>query len=302
MVAGAEPTDIRSPVRATHDRHRHSPACRQPAWRRTWLSSTTPAPAGVSNLSPHSPAPRHMGRHGHRSNLRSEARGFTGNYQTSCGSAETYLDTDGTLLCIEVALTDAAQIACIFRDCVPGRQKRSGRVNLLGVRPLRALSRQHSCQILHGNGSAPDQHHRAAITALGHLPAALNQPGIRAFSWPDPNHLQPIHGNRTSVKIRELRRRDMKRATRGPEDDQRCTPAVRTAAEDAGSKTHLRPRRESPGLPLGLPAFMTPRQQASENRKNTAASSSPGMSPEPAGDRMCAGPAGPADACPSGGG
>ncbi|MFD9412064.1 hypothetical protein ACFWBN_34340 [Streptomyces sp. NPDC059989] len=52
--------------------------------------------------------------------IRNEARGFTWSFQTSCGSAETYLDEDGTCLYIDAALTDAAQIACIFRDCVPG--------------------------------------------------------------------------------------------------------------------------------------------------------------------------------------
>ncbi|MFD0078683.1 hypothetical protein ACFVIY_40570 [Streptomyces sp. NPDC127166] len=52
--------------------------------------------------------------------VRSEARGFTWSSQTSCGSAETYLDTDGTCLYIDAALTDAARIACVFRDCVPG--------------------------------------------------------------------------------------------------------------------------------------------------------------------------------------
>ncbi|MFE3584525.1 hypothetical protein [Streptomyces vinaceus] len=51
--------------------------------------------------------------------IRSEARGFTWSFQTSCGSAETYLHTDGTCLYIDAALTDAAQIACILRDCVP---------------------------------------------------------------------------------------------------------------------------------------------------------------------------------------
>ncbi|MFF9056706.1 hypothetical protein ACF09Z_36840 [Streptomyces erythrochromogenes] len=52
--------------------------------------------------------------------IRSEARGFTWGFQTSRGPAETYLHTDGTCLYIDAALTDAAQIACIFRDCVPG--------------------------------------------------------------------------------------------------------------------------------------------------------------------------------------
>ncbi|MFF3652710.1 hypothetical protein ACFYXV_29250 [Streptomyces sp. NPDC002181] len=52
--------------------------------------------------------------------IRSEARGFAWSFQTTCGSAETYLDTDGTCLYIDAAFTDAAQIACIFRDCVPG--------------------------------------------------------------------------------------------------------------------------------------------------------------------------------------
>ncbi|MFF6787463.1 hypothetical protein ACFY9C_00085 [Streptomyces filamentosus] len=51
--------------------------------------------------------------------IRGAARGFTWSLQTSCGSAEAYLDTDGTCLYIDAALTDAAQIACIFRDCVP---------------------------------------------------------------------------------------------------------------------------------------------------------------------------------------
>ncbi|MFC8583665.1 hypothetical protein ACFUGD_03680 [Streptomyces sp. NPDC057217] len=52
--------------------------------------------------------------------IRSEARSFTWSFQTSCGSAEAYLDTDGTCLYIDAALTDAARIACVFRACVPG--------------------------------------------------------------------------------------------------------------------------------------------------------------------------------------
>ncbi|MFI8391849.1 hypothetical protein [Streptomyces sp. NPDC085540] len=49
-----------------------------------------------------------------------EARGFTWSFQTSSGPVETYLHTDGTCLYIDAALADAAEIACLFRQYVPG--------------------------------------------------------------------------------------------------------------------------------------------------------------------------------------
>ncbi|WP_329390343.1 hypothetical protein OG625_38965 [Streptomyces sp. NBC_01351] len=51
---------------------------------------------------------------------RNEARGFTWSFQTSSGPAETYLHADGTCLYIDAALADAAEIACLFRQYVPG--------------------------------------------------------------------------------------------------------------------------------------------------------------------------------------
>ncbi|MFK0237751.1 hypothetical protein [Streptomyces vinaceus] len=53
-------------------------------------------------------------------NVHGEARGFTRDFQTSDGPAEAHLDTDGTCLYIDADPGDAAQIACVFRDHVPG--------------------------------------------------------------------------------------------------------------------------------------------------------------------------------------
>ncbi|MFG2880684.1 hypothetical protein ACGFYU_37700 [Streptomyces sp. NPDC048337] len=98
---------------------------------------------------------------------------------------------------------------------------------------------------------------------LGHLPPPLNQPGIRMLSWPHPNHFQPIHRDPAAMQLRELRWCDMKRATRGPQEDQGGTPAVRTVTEKAGYKTHLRPLIKPPGFLSWLSAARDPRQQSS---------------------------------------
>lgn len=68
------------------------------------------------------------------------------------------------------------------------------------------------------------------------------------------------------MKVPELRRRDMKRGTFSPEEDQRLIPAVRTVAKDAGNETRLRSLRETPSLHPGPALLMTPRQQTAKDK------------------------------------
>ncbi|GHE44894.1 hypothetical protein CP980_33730 [Streptomyces vinaceus] len=52
--------------------------------------------------------------------VRNEARGFAWSFHTSNGPPEAYLDTDGMCLYIDAALADAAEVACVLRQYVPG--------------------------------------------------------------------------------------------------------------------------------------------------------------------------------------